>query len=421
MNTKSINQRYDEAKSMYAEYGVDTDKAIQNMQSVEISLQCWQGDDVVGFEVDEKGLSGGIMTTGNYPGKAKNADELRNDYEKAFSLIPGKQRANIHAIYLETDGKFVDRDQIELKYFKNWIDWAKQKKIALDFNTSMFSHAKAASGYTISDYDPAIRDFWIEHAKRCRDIAAKMGEAQGKSCLLNHWMPDGSKDAPVDRFARRKLFIQSMDRILDKEYSKDFVLDALESKLFGIGVESFTVGSAETVLGYAISRNILVTYDLGHFHPTESIADKISSTLLYADRLLLHTSRGVRWDSDHVVIQTDDLFALMQEVVRADALSRVNIALDFFDASINRLAAWIIGTRATQKAILFALLEPHELLLGKEEEGDTTARLALLDEFKNLPWSDVWNYYCEISGAPLGDKWLDEVKKYEKDVLFKRK
>jgi L-rhamnose isomerase len=420
MNSKSIAQRYEEAKSVYAEYGVDTDKALKNLKSVDISLQCWQGDDVAGFEVNEQGLSGGIMATGNYPGKARNAQELRKDYEKAFSLIPGKQRANIHAIYLETGGKFVDRDQVELSHFQAWIDWAKQNKIALDFNTSMFSHPKSASGYTISNYDPEIRRFWIEHAKRCRDIAAKMGEAQGTYCVLNHWMPDGCKDAPVDRFARRRLFIESLDQIMSQKYSKDLVLDALESKLFGIGCESFTVGSAETVMGYATTRDILITYDLGHFHPTESIADKISSSLLYTDKLLLHTSRGVRWDSDHVVIQNDELFALMQEVVRADALSKVNIALDFFDASINRIAAWVIGTRATQKAILFALLEPLQILLKQEKEGDTTSRLAFLDGCKNLPWSDVWNYYCEVSDVPSGDKWLDEVKKYEKDVLIKR-
>lgn len=416
----NIKKRFDDACEVYAEHGVDVKKAVDILKDVEISLQCWQGDDVLGFEVSENGLSGGIMTTGNYPGRARTPEELRADLEKAFSCIPGKQRVNVHASYLESGGKFVDRDKIETKHFQGWIDWAKEKGTALDFNTTMFSHKNASSNYTISDYDKGIRDFWVEHGKRCRDIAEAMGKAQGSPCVLNHWMPDGCKDSNVDRYERRKLFIESMDRILEKKISTDYVLDSLESKLFGIGVESFTVGSAETVLGYALSRNIMVTYDLGHFHPTESIADKISSTLLYVDKLLLHTSRGVRWDSDHVVIQSDDVFALMQEVVRANALDRVKISLDYFDASINRVAAWVIGTRATLKALLFALLEPVDILKEYEKEGDTTSRLALLEEYKTLPWVDVWNYFCEVCCAPIGESWLADLKKYENDVQMSR-
>ncbi|MGI6114482.1 MAG: L-rhamnose isomerase [Mahellales bacterium] len=420
MDKDIVLRRYQEARAIYGQYGVDTDKVLDDLQKVEISLHCWQGDDVGGFEVDEQGLSGGIMATGNYPGKARNAQELRADYEKAFSLIPGKQRANIHAIYLETDGKFVDRDQIDIKYFRNWIEWAKKNDIAIDFNTSMFSHPKAESGYTIASYDEGIRKFWIEHAKRSREIAAEIGKELGKTCVLNHWMVDGSKDAPVDRFERRRLFMESMDEIIAEKYPKEYLLDSVESKLFGLGMESFTVGSAEMILGYALTRGVMVTYDLGHFHPTESVADKISSTLLYTDKILLHTSRGVRWDSDHVVIQNDEVFSLMQEVVRAGALDRVFIALDFFDASINRIAAWVIGTRSTQKALLSAMLEPKAILLEKERQGDTTSRLALVEEFKNLPWTDVWNYFCHINNVPVGDQWLDEVKKYEKEVLAKR-
>ena len=420
MKKESIINQYEAAKERFAELGVDTDAAMDALDATEISMHCWQGDDVIGFEGSGQELSGGILTTGNYPGRARNAEELRADYEKAFSLIPGKKRANLHEFYLETGGKFVDRDEVEVKYFENWMQWAKEQGINLDFNTSMFSHPKADAGYTLASYDEDIRKFWVEHGIRCRDIAAEMGKRQGSPCVLHPGMGDGSKDAPVDRYDRRALFIKSLDEIRSKDISKDYVLDAIESKLFGIGLESFTVGSGELALGYAVSRDILLTCDLGHFHPTESVADKVSAVLQFLDKMLVHTSRPVRWDSDHVVLQNDETMALMQEIVRANALQRVYIALDFFDASINRIAAWVIGTRATQKALLSALLEPQKLLLDAERKGDTTFRLALVEEMKNMPVNAVWDYYCEKNGVPVGMDWFGEVKQYEKDVLLGR-
>ncbi len=420
MSKEKVQAMYEIAKERYAELGVDTERAMEALQGAEISLQCWQGDDIHGFEQTQQALSGGILATGDYPGGARNADELRADMEKAFSLLPGKQRANLHAIYLETDGKAVDRDAIEVGYFEKWMDWAKKLDIKLDFNTSMFAHPKAAEGYTLASYDKGVRDFWVEHGKRVRDIAAEMGKRQGSPCALNHWMVDGSKDIPADRYERRKQFVESMDRILEKKISKDLLLDSIESKLFGIGLESFTAGSGELALGYALSRDIMVTFDLGHFHPTESVADKISSTLLFMENILVHTSRAVRWDSDHVVIQNDEVNSLMQEIVRADALSRIYLALDFFDASINRIAAWVIGTRATQKALLSALLEPTAALKKMEREGDRTGRLALMEESRNMPVNAVWDQFCVKNDVPVGTAWLDEVRKYEKDVLFKR-
>lgn len=419
MDSTRIIKQYEAAREQYAEIGVNTDEAMNALCAVEISLQCWQGDDVTGFEKREQGMSGGILATGNYPGKARNAYELREDIDKAFSLLPGKTRLNLHAIYLETDGKFVDRDSIEPKHFEDWMRWAEGKGLSLDFNPSMFSHPKA-NGYTLASYDKGIRDFWIEHAKRCRKIGEEMGKRQGNPCVINHWMTDGSKDAPMDRYERRQLFIQSMDEILSVNISKKYLLDAIESKLFGIGLESFTVGSGELCLGYAISRDIMVTYDMGHFHPTENVADKISSTLQFMDKLLVHTSRPVRWDSDHVVLQEDALYSLMQEIVRADALKQVYIALDFFDASINRIAAWVIGTRATQRALLAALLEPGQILLMEEKSGNTTWRLALLEEQKNMPVSAVWDYYCLKNDVPVARAWIEEIKTYEKEVLSKR-
>lgn len=417
---KNVMAQYEAAKERFAEFGVDVEKAVEAMEQVEISMHCWQGDDVTGFEVSEQGMSGGILATGNYPGRARNAEELRADYEKAFSLIPGKKRANLHAFYLEADGKRVERDEVEIKYFENWMAWAKKLGINLDFNPSMFSHPKSESGYTLSSYDKGIRDFWIEHGRRCREIGEEMGKRQGSPCVINHWMVDGSKDAPVDRMQRRKQFVESMDAVMQKKISKDHLLDSIESKVFGIGLESFTAGSGELALGYAITRDIMLTCDLGHFHPTESVADKISSVLQFIDKMLLHTSRPVRWDSDHVVLQNDDVNTLMQEIVRAKALERVYIALDFFDASINRIAAWVIGTRASQKALLSALLEPQALLLEKEMAGDTTFRLAMLEEHKNMPVNAVWDYFCEKNGVPVGMDWYGDVQNYEKDILFKR-
>ncbi|MDR1440475.1 MAG: L-rhamnose isomerase [Clostridiales bacterium] len=415
----SISELYKAAKDRYAEYGVDTEQAMAVLRGTELSLHCWQGDDVIGFEQSGGTLSGGIMATGNYPGRARTPAELRMDMAKAFSLLPGRQRANLHAIYLEADGRDVGRDEIELKHFEGWMDWAQQQGVSLDFNTSMFSHPKA-DGYTLASYDKSIRDFWIEHGRRCRAIGAEMGRRQKSPCVINHWMVDGSKEPPVDRLARRELFMAGLDAVLAEGYSKGVLLDSIESKLFGLGMESFTAGSAEFCFGYAMKRGIMLTYDLGHFHQTESIADKISSSLLFIDRLLLHTSRGVRWDSDHVVLRGDDVDALMQEVVRAKALGRVSIALDFFDASVNRVAAWVVGSRSTMAALLAALLEPSALMQKAEREGDTTARLALLSEQRNLPACAVWDYYCEQEGVPVGLAWLDEARSYERDVLSKR-
>lgn len=414
-----IEHAYEVAKQKYAELGVDTEKVLEILCKIEISMHCWQGDDFTGCEIESGGLSGGIMATGNYRGRARNVEELRQDYEKAFSLIPGKQRASIHAIYLNPYGKRVERDAIEIKHFEDWMDWADEQGISLDFNTTAFSHPKA-DRYTLASYDAGIREYWIEHAKRCRRIAEEMGRRQGNPCMLNHWLPDGSKEFPADAFDRRELFIESMDKILEEPISKDYVQDAIESKLFGIGVESFTAGSAEVCFGYALSRGIVLTYDMGHFHPTESVADKISSTLLYLDKIMLHTSRGVRWDSDHVVIQNDDLFHLMQEIIRCDAINKTAFGLDFFDASINRIAAWVIGTRATQKALLNALLEPCALLKKYERDNDTTARLAVREELKNMPVNAVWEYYCLKNEVPIGLDWLHEVKQYEMEILERR-
>ena len=413
-----IETAYRIAKERYASLGVDTDAALERLKRVQISVHCWQGDDFRGCEVQGGELTGGIMATGNYRGRARNAQELRMDYEKAFSLLPGKQRANLHAIYLETGGVPIERNAIEASHFEGWMQWAQELGIALDFNTTAFSHPKA-EGYTLASPDPNIRAYWIEHGQRCRRIAAEMGRRQGNPCMLNHWLPDGSKEFPVDTFERRRTFMESMDMIIGEKLDKQYMMDAIESKLFGLGMESFTVGSAEMCFGYALSRDIVLTYDLGHFHPTESVADKISSTLLYLDHIMLHTSRGVRWDSDHVVIQNDELSLLMKEVVRAEALDRISIGLDFFDASINRIAAWVIGTRSTQKALLLALLEPTELLRGMEREN-TTARLALLEECKNMPANAVWDYFCVTNEVPVGMKWFEEVKRYEETVLAER-
>jgi L-rhamnose isomerase len=413
-------EAYEIAKERYAALGVDTDAAIEQARGVGISLHCWQGDDVIGFEQSAGPLSGGIMATGNYPGRARTPDELRQDMSKAFSLLPGKKRANLHAFYLDAEGEAVGRDEVEPRHFEKWMAWAKANGVMLDFNTSMFSHPKADSGYTIANYDKGVRDFWIEHGRRCRGIAAVMGERQGAPCVINHWMVDGCKEPPVDRMARRQLFLEGMDEIIRQTYPKSALLDSIESKLFGLGLESFTAGSAEFCFGYAMSRKIMLTYDMGHFHPTESIADKVSSSLLYIDKLLLHASRGVRWDSDHVVVRSDDVDLLMQEVVRAGALERVFVALDFFDASINRVAAWVIGARAVQKSLLYALLEPRGLLLEEERSGNGTWRLALLDDMRAMPFGAVWDRYCETEGVPCGSDWIAEVKAYERDELSRR-
>ncbi|UCF27054.1 MAG: L-rhamnose isomerase, partial [Chloroflexota bacterium] len=399
--------------------GVNTEGALAQLSEIAISLHCWQGDDVGGFEDPERGLSGGIMTTGNYPGKARTADELRQDLDEAYRLIPGTHRLNLHAIYLETDKK-VARNEIEPKHFASWVDWAKENNHGIDFNPTCFSHPLADDGFTLSHPDSGIRRFWIEHCIACREVGAHFGRELGTPSVTNIWIPDGYKDIPVDRLGPRQLLRNSLDKILAKPIDKRYNLDAVESKLFGIGSESYVVGSHEFYLGYAAAKQILLCLDAGHFHPTESIADKISAVLLYVPALLLHVSRGVRWDSDHVVTMTDELQAIMGEVVRGSYLERVYIGLDFFDASINRVAAWTIGARNAMRALLMALLEPIEQLRALELAGDNTARLAMLEELKGMPIGTIWDYYCMQQDVPVGMVYLDEIRAYEKGVLARR-
>lgn len=407
------------AKEQYAKIGVDTDAALERLQKTVISMHCWQGDDVNGFLFKDIELSGGIQTTGNYPGKANTPDELRADIEKAMSLIPGTQKLNLHAIYADTDEK-VDLDALEPKHFEKWVEWAKKMGIGLDFNPTCFSHPMADSGYTISSADENVRNFWIRHCKAARKIAAYMGKELGQTCVTNHWFPDGSKDVPVDKEGPRARMMSALDEVFSVEYDEKYTKDALESKVFGIGAESYTVGSNEFALGYAVSRGKMYCLDAGHFHPTEVISDKIPAVLLFTDKLLLHVSRPVRWDSDHVVVMDDELLAIAQNLVRTNLVDRTYIGLDFFDASINRIAAWVIGTRNMQKALLRAFLEPTADLMKLELEGDNTSRLALTEEYKTYPFGAVWDYFCEKNGVPVGADWLDEVKKYEKEVLLKR-
>jgi L-rhamnose isomerase len=407
------------AAERYAALGVDVHHALKTLAGIPISLHCWQGDDVGGFETRRGGLGGGLVATGNYPGKARTPAELRADLEKAYSLIPGKHRLNLHAFYGEFAGKKVDRDEIEPKHFADWIAWAKKNGLGLDFNPTCFSHPKSADGFTLSHADAGIRKFWIDHCVRSREIGAAMGKALGNPCITNVWIPDGMKDTPADRVGPRERLAGSLDAIFKRAIASKFSLDAVEPKLFGIGSESFVVGSHEFYLGYAVSRKKLLTLDAGHYHPTEGIADKISSVLQFMPEILLHVSRGVRWDSDHVVILNDDLLAIAREIVVNGFERRVHIGLDFFDASINRVAAWTIGTRNMLCALLIALLETP-LIRSAEAAGDFTTRLALQEESKTLPFGAVWDYYCEASGVPVGEHWLTEVKQYEKTVLSKR-
>ena len=412
---------YSTAKEIYASFGIDTEEALKKIENISISLHCWQGDDVIGFEKTGGTLSGGIQTTGNYPGKAKTIDELKKDIEFVLSMLPGKHKLNIHALYLDNKGKFVDRNEIEPEHFTTWVDFAKKNGIGLDFNPSFFSHEKAESGLTLSSPDPSIRKFWIEHGKRVRKIAEYFGKELGIRCNTNFWMPDGMKDTPVEKYKLRKIMKESLDEIFSVPIDIKCNRDALESKLFGIGCESYTVVSNEFALLYVANNpDLMATMDAGHYHPTEVISDKISAVASFCDEMLLHVSRPVRWDSDHVVILNDELCDIANEIIRANLLSRVNIALDYFDASINRIAAWIIGVRATQKAFLRAILTPNETLSKYEAEGDYTSRLALNEEYKALPFGLVWEEFCEIQNTPGSTKWLDEVKKYEKDVLSKR-
>jgi L-rhamnose isomerase len=420
-NAKRIEESYKLAKEAYADLGVDTEAVLSKLDKIAISLHCWQGDDVTGFEKGVDGLSGGgIMATGNYPGKARNATELRQDLDKALSMIPGTHRVNLHAIYAETGGNTVERDQLTVEHFKNWIAWASEKGIGLDFNPTFFSHHMAASGFTLSSKDEKVRRFWVEHAKRSREIASAMGKELGKPAVNNIWVQDGSKDLPVDRIGHRKILKDSLDEIFVKKLDPKHIIDAVESKLFGIGSEAYVVGSHEFYMGYALKNGIMVCLDMGHFHPTEGIADKISAILSFAKGVLIHVSRGLRWDSDHVVIFNDDLMALAHEVKRSDALDKVYFALDYFDASINRIAAWVTGARAFQRALLFALLEPTELLTAAEKQGKLGERLALMEEFKALPYGAVWNEYCLEKNCPVGTDWLESVKQYEQTELNKR-
>ncbi|MDP4174125.1 MAG: L-rhamnose isomerase [Bacteroidota bacterium] len=420
-NSETIERAYQYAKAQYAEMGTNTDEAINKLESIKISLHCWQADDVAGFESPEAELEGGgIQVTGNYPGKAKTIAQLRSDIEKVISLLPGKQRLNLHAIYGDFMGEKVDRDKIEIKHFQSWIDWAKQIGIGLDFNPTCFSHPYADDGFTISSKNELHRNFWIEHIKRTRKIAAEMGKELGTPAINNIWIPDGSKDIAIDRSGYREILKNSLDEIFKEEYPKEYLLDSLESKLFGIGSESMVVGSHEFYLGYAIKNNKMLCLDTGHFHPTEQIADKISSVLQFADKLLLHVSRGVRWDSDHVVIYNDEIQAIAQEIIRSCALRKVSVALDYFDGSINRIGAYIIGARAVQMAFLNALLEPTERLKELETNGKYFERLALLDIMKAKPLGAVYDYYCMINNTPVGEDYICEIHDYEDEVLSKR-
>jgi len=416
---KNVDKAYELARERYAETGVDTDAAMAKLAEIPISLHCWQGDDVGGFEGSRE-LTGGIQVTGNYPGKARTPSELRQDLDLAMNMIPGKQRLNVHSIYAETGGEKVERNQLEPRHFSNWIDWAKQRGVGLDFNGSFFSHPLADAGATLSSADAGIRNFWIEHGMACRRIGAAMGKALGTPAVTNIWIPDGSKDIPVDRLAPRLRLKDSLDRILSEKIDPRHNLDAVECKLFGIGSESYVVGSHEFYMGYAVKNNLLLCLDAGHFHPTEIISDKITSALTCLPEILLHVSRGVRWDSDHVVILNDELYAIAQEIIRHDFSDRVHIGLDYFDASINRVAAWVIGCRAMNKALLSALLEPVAKLRQLECDGDFTSRLAMLEELKSMPSGAVWDYYCMKQQVPAGEAWLREVKSYEANVLSKR-
>jgi L-rhamnose isomerase len=421
MKEETITRAYSIAKEEYGEHGVDADAALKRLEKIPISIHCWQGDDVGGFERPGAELSGGgIQATGNYPGKARSIHELRADLEKALSMIPGRHRVNLHACYLDNGGRFVDRDEIEPGHFQSWIDWAKLNKLGMDFNPTYFSHEKAADGFTLSHRDPVIRQFWIDHGIRCRKIAAEIGRQLGTPAVTNFWVPDGYKDIPVDRRSPRERLRDALDKIFSEKIDPNVNLDAVESKLFGIGAESYTVGSHEFYLGYAVSRQKLLCLDSGHFHPTEKISEKISSVLMFCPQLLLHVSRPVRWDSDHVVILDDELQVIAKELIRGGQIDRVHIGLDYFDASINRIAAWITGTRSMLKALLIALLEPSDELRRLEMEMDYTRRLSLLEEMKGLPWAAVWNYYCFQKGVPVGVSWIDEVKRHESAVLSKR-
>ena len=410
---------YEYAKDVFTEKGIDIDAAMDIIDSVAISMHNWQGDDVVGFD-NEGALAGGIATTGDYMGRARTPGELRQDLKKSMEMIPGAKRLNLHACYGENIAKGIDRDAYTIEHFQRWVDWAKEMGIALDFNPTFFSHPMMDGNFSLASRDDKKRKFWIEHGKRCREIGAEFGKQLGNTCIVNHWMPDGYKDVPADTAVLRKLMAASLDEMMEDKMNPEYMKDALESKLFGLGIESYTVASHEFSYGYAITRDILYTLDAGHFHPTETISTKLSAVLQFVDEVLLHVSRGVRWDSDHVVIWDDELQNIMSEILLNGYEKRVHIGLDYFDASINRLACWIIGMRNSRKALLKAALTPIEKIRNAEDAGDYTSRLALLEENKSLPFAPVWDYYCMKSGVPVGEKWLDEIKEYERTTLSKR-
>ena len=417
MKTELIQKAYEVATERYAAIGVDTEKALEQLPKISLSLHCWQADDVAGFENQGGDLTGGIQATGNYPGKARNIDELRADILKAKSYIPGTHRLNLHEIYGEFGDKAVDRNEVEPAHFAGWMEWGKENNMKLDFNSTSFSHPKSGN-LSLSNPDPAIRNFWIEHTKRCRAVAEEMGKAQGDPCIMNVWVHDGSKDLTVNRMYYRELLRDSLDQIFATEYKN--MKDCIESKVFGIGLESYTVGSNDFYIGYGASRGKMVTLDTGHFHPTELVADKISSLLLYTPEVMLHVSRPVRWDSDHVTIMNDETLELCKEIVRCDALDKVHIGLDYFDASINRIGAYVIGSRATQKCLMQALLEPLATLRKYEAEDKGFERLALLEESKSLPWNAVWDMFCLRNDVPVGEEFIAEIQKYESEVTSKR-
>ena len=417
MKDALIQQAYAIARERYAAIGIDTDQVLETLQHISLSLHCWQADDVTGFETPDGQLSGGIQATGNYPGKARNIDELRADILKAASYIPGKHRLNLHEIYGEFGGQFVDRDQVEISHFEGWMQWAEENGMKLDFNSTSFSHPKSGN-LSLSNPDEQIRQFWIEHTRRCRAIAEEMGKRQGDPCIMNIWVHDGSKDITVNRMAYRALLKDSLDQIFATRYTH--MKDCIESKVFGIGLESYTVGSNDFYIGYGVQNQKIITLDTGHFHPSESVADKVSSLLLYVPELMLHVSRPVRWDSDHVTIMNDETLDLCKEIVRCNAIDRVHIGLDYFDASINRIGAYVIGSRATQKCLLQALLEPIDTLRRYEANERGFERLALLEEAKSLPWGAVWDMFCMKNNVPVGEEFIPAILEYEKDVLSKR-
>jgi L-rhamnose isomerase len=411
-----IDTAYQMAKEQYNKLGVDVDEALAILAGKPISIHCWQGDDVTGFENIEKGVSGsGIQATGNYPGKARNIEELRADLEQVLGLVPGRHRVSLHAMYGDFGDEVVDRDEVEFRHFESWVDWAMENGVGLDFNATMFAHTKADSGFTLSSKNPEVRGFWVEHVRRCRGISAEIGSRLGAPCTHNLWVPDGMKDTAVDKSGHRELLLESLDEIYSVEYPRGHLHDSVESKLFGLGSESYVVGSHDFYLGYAVSRGLMLCLDLGHYHPTESVGDKVSAIMPFVPGIMMHVSRGVRWDSDHVVVLNEEVRALFHAIVRGGYLDRVHVGLDYFDASINRVGAWVTGIRATQKALLMALLEPVELLKRYEEERDYLGRLSLLEEMKSMPWSAIWDWYCSKNEVQVGQGWVNGVRGTERE------